>query len=438
MRIAEAKAALLKDPAFVGGMRPLMEELYPICRSITGQGVRDSLGIIKGRIGLEIAAVPTGTPAFDWTVPKEWNIREAYVEDPVGNRIVDFSRLNLHVVNYSAPYRGTVSLAELMEHLHSLPEHPDWVPYRTSYYNETWGFCMSHRQLLSLQEGDYRVVVDSSLTDGVLNYGEYLVAGETDEEVLISCHICHPSLGNDNLSGIALATTLADFLSRVRTRYSYRFLFIPGTIGSITWLSRNEDQVDRIAHGLVLTCIGDAGGFTYKRSRRGDALTDRYVEYALKQSGVAHQIVPFSPYGYDERQFCSPGFNLPVGCLMRTPHGAYPEYHTSADNLEFVKQASLEESLRLCLDVVDLIESDETLVNQNPNCEPQLGRRGLYKAVGGEHRQQDFQMAVLWVLNLSDGEHSLLDIATQSGIDFATIRYAADRLMAVDLLRRPS
>jgi aminopeptidase-like protein len=435
MRISEAKTALLKEPEILSGMRPLMEQLYPICRSITGQGVRDTLAMIGSRIGLDMVAVPTGTQAFDWTVPKEWNVKEAYIKGPSGETVVDFARLNLHLVNYSAPFRGVMSLSDLKPHLHSLPEHPDWVPYRTSYYSETWGFCLSHNQLQSLPEGSYEVVVDTSLGNGVLNYGEYLVQGETEKEVLFSCHICHPSLGNDNLSGIAVATSLADMLTRTKTRLSYRFLFIPGTIGSIVWLSRNEERVSRIVHGLVLTCIGDAGGFTYKRSRRGDSLTDRYMEHALRRFGVPSQIQDFSPYGYDERQFCSPGFDLPVGCLMRTPHGCYPEYHTSADNLEFVKQQSLEESLRLCLDFIDLAENDAVLVNQSPKCEPQLGRRGLYKAVGGQHRQQDFQMAVLWILNQSDGQHSLLDIAERSGIDFATIRHAAERLRDADLLR---
>jgi len=421
----------------VGGtMYALMAELYPICRSITGEGVRETLHILQRLIPLEIHEVPTGTPVFDWTVPKEWNISDAYILDGQGKRVVDFQKSNLHVISYSQPVRQKMRLAELRKHLFSLPEHPEWIPYRTTYYNEDWGFCVSHRQLEALRDEEYEVSIDSSLTDGHLTYGEYLIEGQSQDEVLISCHICHPSLCNDNLSGIALATHLAAWLkSQGKPRYSYRFLFIPGTIGSITWLALNEAQAGRIRHGLVVTCVGDSGQFTYKKSRRGDAEIDRAAIHVLKHSGAAWTVQEFFPYGYDERQYCSPGFDLPVGCLMRSPHGSFPEYHTSADNLEFVRPEYLEESLARYLDVVEVLEHNRTCVNLNPRCEPQLGKRGLYQAIGGDSEAAKKQLAMLWVLNLSDGRYSLLDISDRAGMSFREIKRAADALESKGLLR---
>jgi aminopeptidase-like protein len=413
----------------------LMAELYPICRSITGQGFRETLGLLRRRVPMAVHEVPTGTAVFDWTVPKEWNIRDAYVKNARGERVIDFRRSNLHVVNYSAPTRVTMSLAELRAHLHSLPEHPDWIPYRTSYYRETWGFCVSHRQLLALEEGPYEVSIDSSLEDGHLTYGEHYLPGELRDEVLLSCHACHPSLCNDNLSGVVLNAYLAWYLSRFRLRHSYRFLFIPGTIGAITWLSRNEAAIGDVKHGLVLSCVGDPGHPTYKRSRRGDAEIDRAVAHVLGHSGRPHDLVDFSPYGYDERQFCSPGFNLPVGCLMRTPHGRYPEYHTSADDLTLVRASALADSLRTCVDVLHVLENNRVYVNQNPKGEPQLGRRGLYRLMGGEAEERVDEKALLWILNLSDGGASLLDIADRSGLAFVSIKTAADALVAHGLLK---
>ena len=417
-------------------MHELMAELYPICRSITGDGVRETLRILQRLIPLEIHEVPTGTPVFDWTVPKEWNIRDAYILDGQGKRVVDFQKSNLHVISYSRPVRKKMSLDELRKHLVSLPEHPDWIPYRTTYYNENWGFCLSHRQLEAMHDDEYEVCIDSSLTDGHLTYGEYLIQGQSQDEVLISCHICHPSLCNDNLSGIVLATQLAAQLtSQGKPRYSYRFLFIPGTIGSITWLALNEAQAGRIRHGLVVTCVGDGGQFTYKQSRRGDAEIDRAAIHVLKHSGSAWTKQEFFPYGYDERQYCSPGFDLPVGCLMRSPHGSFPEYHTSADNLDFVQPRFLAETLRQYLDIVEVLEHNRVYVNLNPKCEPQLGKRGLYQEIGGDNEAAKKQLAMLWVLNLSDGKHSLLDIAVKSASQFGIIRSVAEVLVRHGLLR---
>lgn len=409
-------------------------ELYPTCRSITGDGVRQTLARIASEIPLQIEEVPSGTPVLDWTVPKEWNIREAWIADARGERVIDFARSNLHVVGYSVPVRRRVSLEELKQHVFTLPEHPDWIPYRTSYYNETWGFCLSQSQLDRLTDAEYEVCIDSTLEDGHLTYAECLVPGEEEDEVLISCHVCHPSLANDNLSGIAIATEAAKTLLAAPRRYSYRFLFLPVTIGAITWLARNEQRLERIRHGLVLTGLGDPGQMTYKRSRRGDADVDRAVAHVLEQSGDAHEVQDFFPYGYDERQYCSPGFDLPVGCLMRTPHGRYPEYHTSADDLEFVGPEKLEDALNKVLAILSLLDRNRSYVNVSPKGEPQLGKRGLYDAIGGDVDRQRTQLAMLWVLNQSDGSKSLLDIAERSGMPFDSIEAIASILRDNDLL----
>lgn len=417
-----------------GTMMRLAAELFPICRSITGDGVRETLRILGREIPLEIREVPSGTSVLDWTVPREWNIKEAYIARLDGTRVIDFAAHNLHIVQYSLPVDRVVPIEELRRHLHALPDQPDWIPYRTSYYNEDWGFCASQRQLDALTDPSYRVVIDSSLKDGHLTYGEYVIPGKSREEVLFSCHICHPSLANDNLSGIAVATMLARRLATAPCRYTYRFLFIPGTIGSITWLARNEAMTPLIRYGLVLSCLGDAGGMTYKRTRRDNAAIDRSVAHVLKHDAATHRIVPFIPYGYDERQYCSPGFNLPVGCLMRTPNGEYKEYHSSADNLSLLRAESLAHSLDILERVVAVIEGDETYRSLNPKGEPQLGRRGLYAKMGGQRTASFDQLALLWVLNLADGAHSLLDVAERAGMPFAAIRAAADALVEAALL----
>jgi len=377
-------------------LHAFIADLYPICRSITGNGLRETLRRIGERIPLEIHEVPTGTAAFDWTIPREWNIRDAYVKNSRGERVIDFQRSNLHVVNYSVPVKKSLSLAELKEHLHTLPDRPELIPYRTSYYKETWGFCLTQRQLDALPEDRYEVVIDSSLENGFLSYGECVVPGETSEEILISCHSCHPSLCNDNLSGVAIATCLAQIIASRSNRFTYRFLFIP--------------------------------------TRRGDAEIDRAILHLLGNSGKPFNVRDFSPYGYDERQYCSPGFNLPVGCLNRTQHGKFSQYHTSADNLEFVAPDALADTLRLCLQIFDVLENNYTYLNRNPKGEPQLGKRGLYRSIGGHADAETREMAMLWVLNLSDGQHSLLDIAERSGLNFETIQKAASDLQHHQLL----
>ncbi|GAB2813724.1 DUF4910 domain-containing protein [Actinocorallia aurea] len=413
-------------------MHDLLRRLYPICRSITGDGVRATLDVIGEHLALDRHEVPTGTPVLDWTVPREWNIREAWVRDPSGRKVVDFADLNLHVVGYSVPVRAVMPLADLREHLHTLPDRPDLVPYRTSYYKETWGFCLAQEALDALPEGRYEVCVDSTLADGHLSYAEHVVPGETDEEVLVSCHTCHPSLANDNLAGIAVAVAFARTLARAprRPRFTYRFVFAPGTIGAITWLARSPEAVGRIRHGLTLACAGDPGGLHYKRSRRGDTEIDR--AFALLTDAT---LLDFSPYGYDERQYCSPGFDLPVGSLTRTPYAGYPEYHTSGDDPGFVTAEAMAGTLAALTRVLSALEANRRYVNLSPYGEPQLGRRGLYGSLGGRSDAEQAQMAMLWVLNLSDGDHDLLAVAARSGLPFEAVADAAARLETAGLIK---
>ena len=424
------------DAAAVGAeMHATLRQLYPITRSITGNGLRQSLRILQTIAPLTLHEVPAGTPVLDWVIPREWNLEAARLVGPDGEVVVDAARSNLHVLGYSVPFRGKVGLDELERHLHSLPEQPSLVPYRTSYYKEDWGFCLSHEQRAGLRPGEYDVTIDTSLADGSLTYGEVVLPGTSDDEVLISTHCCHPSLANDNLSGMVLAATLARLLRGSGLRYTYRFVFVPGTIGSIAWLALNEDQTRRIVHGLVVACVGDAGRLTYKRSRRGNADIDRAVAHVLAHSGEDHEVRDFAPYGYDERQYCSPGFDLPVGSLTRTPHGEYPQYHTSGDTPDLVRADRLADSLRRYLEVFEVLEGNLTYQNLSPKGEPQLGKRGLYGSVGGRSHAVASQMALLWVLNLCDGSSRLLDVAERSGLPFADVQRAASALEAAGLLR---
>ncbi|MFI6321263.1 DUF4910 domain-containing protein [Nonomuraea sp. NPDC050556] len=404
-------------------MHDLVRRLYPLCRSITGDGLRETLRIIGEHIPLEITEVPTGTEVLDWTIPREWNIRDAHIKG-----VVDFKDSNLHVVGYSVPVNATMTLEELRPHLHTLPDQPDLIPYRTSYYAETWGFCMSQNTLDAMGPGPYEVMIDSTLADGHLTYGEHVVRGRSSEEVLISCHVCHPSLANDNLAGVAVAVALAQRLKD--PWYTYRFIFAPGTIGAITWLARNRARTDRIKHGLTLACAGDPGPVTYKRSRHGDAEIDQVFAYLLDRP-----LLDFSPYGYDERQYGSPGFNLPVGSLTRTPYGSYPEYHTSGDNPDFVRPEAMEDTLETLWSAVRILEGNRTYQNLSPYGEPQLGRRGLYGSLGGRSDTKQAQMAMLWVLNQSDGTNSLLDIAERSSLPFEALAEAAQALQEAGLVK---
>jgi len=440
-------------------MYDMMVKLYPICRSITGDGVRKTLDIIFEQIPLEKHEIPTNTEVFDWTVPKEWNIKDAYVKKPNGEKIIDFKKSNLHILNYSIPVHKTVSLSELKDHLFTLPDQPALIPYRTSYYYENWGFCIAHNQLLQLEEDEYEVVIDSTLEDGSLSYGEYFIKGESEGEVLLSCYTCHPSMCNDNLSGIVLLTFLAKHLKNLSLQYSYRFLFIPETIGAIVWLSRNEQNVTKIKHGLVATCVGDSGISTYKKSRQGNTEIDQTVIDVLKNSGDDYKIMDYEPRGSDERQFCSPGFNLPVGSLLRTHPYYFTEYHTSADNTNFVQPKYLADSFLKYLNVFSKLEENfgkfnlknnkdlknekakkgQFFLNLKPKCEPKLDKIGLYRKVGGgtdnTKNERIRTLIIFWILNYSDGKHSLQDISKKSGIDFDQIKSVAETLVDCNLLK---
>ncbi len=419
--------SLVADPEAAGAaIHGRMAELFPICRSISGDGLRETLRLVGKNMPVAIVETPSGSVVFDWTVPPEWNVRAAWIEAPDGTRIVDFSDSNLHVLNYSVPVDATVTLEELRKHVFTHPDDPTLVPYRTSYYDERWGFCMSRQQLDALELGDYHVVVDSMLSAGSVTYGETVIQGTTDDVVLLTTYACHPSLANDNLSGVALLTELgAALAAQPRLRFTYRLLWAPGTIGPLCWLARNRNTVDRVKHGLVISCVGDPGPFTYKRSRLGDAEIDHVVAHVLTSGHEPHRVIDWAPYGGDERQFCSPGFDLAVGAFSRTPADRFPEYHSSADDLEFVRPQHLGESFAKLIDVIDVLESNETLVNLSPYGEPQLGRRGLYRGVGGGSSEE---LALLWVLSLSDGSATLLDVAERAGLPFAAVRGAADRL----------
>lgn len=416
-------------------LHDLMRELFPVFRSITGDGLRRTFEVIGERVPLEVTEVPTGTQVLDWTIPQEWNVSGAWIDGPDGERIVDVADSNLHLLGYSVPVRQRLPLAELKEHLWSLPDQPDWIPFRNSYYSPNWGFCLPHRVLESLPEGEYEVCVDATLEDGSLTYAEVLVPGESEDEVLVSGYADHPSLANDNLSGIALMTALAQRLAGLELRYSYRFLFSPATIGPIAWLARNEERLERVKHGLVCLCVGDPGPLTYKQSRRGDAEVDRAAQLVLRDSGEPFLVHEWEPWGGDERQFNSPGFDLPVGRLTRSAPGSFPEYHTSADDLDFVRPDALGRSFHAYMAVFDVLETNAAYVNLNPKGEPQLGRRGLYRAIGGD---EPLELALLWVLSLSDGEHTLVDVAERSGLPYAQIRDAARTLADHELLERRS
>jgi aminopeptidase-like protein len=415
----------------------LARTLFPLPRSLTGDGVRETLRIVGELIPLEVTEVETGTPIFDWTAPREWNLRGAWIADPAGVRIVDAADSTLHVVGYSHPLHATLTGAELVEHLHSLSEHPDRIPYRTAYWADTWGFCVTEHQRAAIAPDErYEVAIDAELGDGSLTYAEAVFPGESDDEVLLSTYICHPSLANDNVSGIALLAVLGRELQGRSLRRTHRLLFSPGTLGPLAWLSQNLERLGRIEAGLVVACVGDDGPLRYKRSRSGDRTVDRAAAHVLRHRGRGSLVEDFVPWGGDERQFCSPGFDLPVGSLTRTPHGLYPEYHSSADDLELISARSLGDSLGAVLDIVDVLEQDRPYRSRSPYGEPQLGRRGLYREIsaGAPRPDETFQRALLWVLNQADGSHTLLDTAERAQLPFATVAAAAAALVDAKLV----
>lgn len=414
----------------------LIEELYPICRSITGNGVRSTLEIIKKHIPITVHEVASGTQVLDWVIPEEWNVVDAFVKDEQGIKVIDFKKSNLHLLNYSSPIHKFLQLDELKEHLYFLPDHPEWIPYVTSYYQKNWGFCLSYDDYNKLTDGIYEVFIDTSFKAGNLTYGEFLIKGQSEKEVVISCYLCHPSLCNDSLTGVAIAAFLAKHLKSRKHYYSYRFLFIPETIGSITWLHFNEDKLGKIEHGLIATCLGDNGAMTYKKSRQGNAKIDKVVEKVLIDSGNPYNIIEFDPSdGSDDRQYCSTGFNLPFGTLMRTKYGCFPEYHTSADNLDFIKPDYLGQSLKYYIDILYYLEKDDKYLNIYPKGEPNMGKRNLYRSVN-KSEVKNSQAVIFWVLNFSDGQHSLLDISYRSGFSFREICNGAKILCEAGLIQK--
>ena len=411
------------------------KDLFPICRSLTGNGVRETLAYL-GRIvpSLTVHEVPSGTQAFDWTVPDEWNIRAAYIEDEYGNRLVDFARNNLHVVGYSTPVDEWMTLAELQPHLHSLPEQPGAIPYVTSYYVRRWGFCLPHAQRESMAEGRYHVVIDSTLEPGSLTYGEVLISGREKKEILLSTYICHPSMANNELSGPVVTTALARWLATADRRFSYRIVFIPETIGAIVYISRHLEELRRnVVAGYVVTCVGDERAYSFLRSRQGNTLADRAAKLVLTRHAPDHVEYSYLDRGSDERQYCSPGVDLPVASIMRTRYNGYPEYHTSLDDLTLVTPAGLEGGFDAISKTIALIEGNHTYQASTP-CEPQLGKRGLYPTLGTRGAGYAVR-SMTNVLSYSDGTRDLIDLAEFIGISADEAIDTSQKLSAAGLLK---
>lgn len=424
-------------------MRELIEKyfdrLWNINRSLTGDGNRETLKILSELIDLNISEIPSGTECYAWKVPDEWNVKEAWVKDSKGKTIIDFKNNNLHLLGYSEKFRGKLTLLELKEHLYSLPEQPDVIPYLTSYYERRWGFCLSHNELKNLKEDTYEVFIDSELNSkGSMTIGEAVLKGETDEEVLLSTYICHPSMANNELSGPLVTAFLYKELMKKKSRkYTYRLLFLPETIGSIYYLSVNGEYLrKKLIAGYVVTCIGDRGNFTYKRSRRGDSLPDRATELVLNETEENFTIEDFFPTGSDERQYCSPGFNLPVGSMMKTRYGKYKEYHTSADNKDFISFDAMEKSVMKYSEIINVIENNFTFNNKYPYCEPPLGKMDLYPTLGSQKDTAEFVNALMWILNLSDGNNDMIEISRKSGVPFELLVKASERLEEKGLIEK--
>lgn len=418
-------------------MYQLLKRLFPITRSITGNGVRETLRILREYVPLTIKEVPSGTKVFDWVVPDEWNIRDAYVKDENGKRIIDFQKSNLHLVSYSVPFEGRLSLNELKEHLHTLPDQPDVIPYVTSYYAKRWGFCLTHNQYKNLQDQIYEVKIDSSLMAGYLTYGELIIEGQTDQEVLLSTYICHPSMANNELSGPVVTTHLAKHLLEKKTKpyFTYRIIFVPETIGSITYLSLNKEHLkEHVMAGYVITSIGDPGPFSYLQTRAKNTLVDRVTMHVLQHSKKEYVLYEFWQSSSDERQYNSPGIDLPVGSLMRTKYGCYPEYHTSADNLDFVTPQALADSLEMYIRCLDVLENNHKYV-ATVLCEPQLGKRGLYPTLSKKTSYSSFR-SMKNLISYCDGALDLVSIAEKIKCPVSQLFPIVEKLVEHNLLRK--
>ena len=413
----------------------LCEVLWPITRSITGNGVRETLSIIQQEISnLTIHEVPTGTQCFDWKIPKEWNIKDAYIIDPDGKKIIDFQDSNLHVVSYSTPINQTVPLAELQEHLHSLPEQPNAIPYVTSYYEERWGFCLTENQRKTLKEGNYQVCINSELSDGSLTYGELIIPGKSEKEIFLSTYVCHPSMANNELSGPTVTTYLAKWIQSQPREYTYRIIFIPETIGSITYLSKNQQKLkENVSAGFNITCVGDDNAYSFLPSRNGSTLSDIVAKHVLKHHAKDFKEYSFLDRGSDERQYCSPGVDLPIASIMRTKYGEYEQYHTSLDNLDFISDKGLYGAFKALTLSIICIENNKVYKYTNL-CEPQLGRRGLRSNVGAINNMTQFNKDVTNVLAYADGKKDLISIAIETDRPLWELIIVVEKLVEHNLL----
>jgi aminopeptidase-like protein len=396
--------------------------------------VRQTLAVLQREMkSLKIHEVPSGTHCFDWIIPDEWNVRDAFVMDPTGEKILDFKQNNLHLLGYSLPFEGTISLEELNEYLYSLPEQPDVIPYVTSYYSPRWGFCLSHTQRKMLRPGRYYVKIESEFSKGSLTYGDAFLPGEEEREILLSTYICHPSLANDNLSGSALMAALWKWLSSQRRRFSYRFVFVPETIGAIAYISRNLDELRRKTYaGYVLTCVGDDLAVSFLSSRQGDAIVDKVSRHILRYVAPEFREYSFLERGSDERQYCSPGVDLPVASIMRSKYGTFPEYHTSADDLNFVSPQGLGRSFDLYCRCLDALEKNR-IYQTRCCCEPQLGKRGLYPTLSMKGSAGDVRTSMN-LLAYADGNSDLVDIAERIGVSIEDLAPLAEKFMEHGLL----
>lgn len=414
-------------------MYNFVEELFPICRSITGKGIEQTLNYIQKRIPIQINKVPSGTKVFDWKIPKEWNINDAYVMDMKGNKIIDFQQNNLHVVGYSTPIDKEVTLEELQEHLFSIENQPNAIPYITSYYKERWGFCLTHNQRIELKDEKYKVYIDSELKNGNLTYGELIIKGQSDEEVFLSTYVCHPSMANNELSGPAVTTQLVEWILQKPRKYTYRIVFIPETIGSITYLSKNyKEMKNNIIAGFNITCVGDDNSYSYVESRYGNTLTDKVILKILQQNDIEYDRYSFLQRGSDERQYCSPGIDLPVASLIRSLYGRYPEYHTSLDNLDFISPDGLQGAYDLLKQCLELIEYNENY-RIKCFCEPQLGKRGLYPSLSTKESGKQVRDMMNFIA-YSDGNNDLIDISNIIGVPIIKLYPIIEALRDCDLI----
>lgn len=424
-----------------------LARLFPITRSITGNGNRQTLNILSEIIPLQIHEYNTGTRVYDWEIPNEWNIKDAWIKNPKGEKVVDFKQCNLHVVGYSTAIHAKMKLAELKNNLHYFTQQPDVIPYRTSYYTKTWGFCVSYNSYLNnfSEDEEYEVYIDAELKPGSLTLADYVLKGTSATEYLLSTYICHPSMANDNLSGVIVAAFLARELSNRQLKNSYRFVFAPETIGTITYCATHEDEMKKISGGLVFSCMGGRGPFGYKQTFEGNSIIDKVVAETFEESKLQYITYPFIPQGSDERQYSSPGFRIPIGSVHKDKYHEFSYYHTSADNLSFIQSEHLLTMVQLHLSIIDKLEKEVKFISLNPHCEPQLGKRGLYPAIGrrtianeatnADNGYKDELDIILWILFYADGKYSLQDVCQKHNFQYEQVAEIANRLESKGLIK---